>query len=221
MKAIYFLFIATIFALSIQSCREQKKPTLTATVTPTGEDSLALILDLLSKDSLNPELWKLQYQLFMERKDTVKAIRSLRRYTYLLPEDGNGWLEMAQIMANQENPDVLIITDSLSKVPDEMIRARASYIRGLYFTNTQDDQKALAAFENTILINYTFIDAYIEKGIILYNAKKYEQALKTFQQAFKIVNNNAELYYWIGKSYEGLGNAAEAADWQKKYEALK
>jgi tetratricopeptide (TPR) repeat protein len=221
MKAIYFLFVATGFALTIQSCREQKKPTLTATVSPTSEDSLALVLDLISKDSLNPQLWKLQYQLFMERKDTVRAIRSLRRYNYLLPEDGNGWLEMAQIMANQENPDVLVITDSLSNVPDEMIRARASYIRGLYFTNKHEDDKALAAFENTILINYTFIDAYIEKGVILYNAKKYEQALKTFQQAFKIVNNNAELYYWIGKSYEGMGNQTEAADWLKKYEALK
>ena len=137
------------------------------------------------------------------------------------PEDGDGWLEMAWLLAERKDRGALIITDSLSLVKDETIRTRAQYIRGLYYSNTGQDDKALKEFDSTIVHNYTFIDAYIEKGIIQYNHKKYEDALKTFQQAFKIVNNNAELYYWIGKCYEGLGNTAEAADWQKKYEALK
>ena len=157
----------------------------------------------------------------LKKKILSRPCSSLRRYNYLAPEDGDGWIEMAWLLAERKDPGALIITDSLSLVKDEMIKTRARYIRGLYYSNLGQDDKAMREFDSTIVHNYTFIDAYIEKGIIQYNHKQYNEALKTFQQAFKIVNNNAELYYWIGKCYEGLGNQAEAADWQKKYEALK
>jgi len=208
--------------LFLTSCKDSAKPKNTVPVAATEEiDSLQTVLNLLQTDSLNPALWKKQYELFLEKKDTMKALLSLRRYNYLAPEDGDGWLEMAWLLAERKDRGALIITDSLSLVKDETIRTRAQYIRGLYYSNTGQDDMAMKEFDSTIVHNYTFIDAYIEKGIIQYNHKKFEDALKTFQQAFKIVNNNAELYYWIGKCYGGLGNAAEAADWQKKYEALK
>jgi tetratricopeptide (TPR) repeat protein len=207
--------------LSLASCNDQPGPKKPIPVAQAETDSLQTVLNLLQTDSLNPALWKKQYELFLEKKDTMKALLSLRRYNYLAPEDGDGWLEMAWLLAERKDRGALIITDSLSFVKDETIRTRAQYIRGLYYSNMGQDDKALNAFDSTIVHNYTFIDAYIEKGIIQYNHKKYNESLKTFQQAFKIANNNAELYYWIGKSYEGLGNTAEAADWQKKYEALK
>ncbi len=211
-----------LFTLSLFiSCKDQHKKEGVAAVRTSQPDSLQLVMDLINTDSLNPDLWKKQYQLFLDRQDTLKALLSLRRYNYLAPEDGDGWIEMAWLLANRKDPGVLIITDSLALVKDDMIRTRAKYIRGLYFSNIQEDDKALREFDSTIVYNYTFIDAYIEKGIILYERKKFEEALITFQQAFKIVNNNPELYYWIGKCYEGLGNKTEAADWQKKYDALK
>ncbi len=221
MKSNVFFLLITLMIVMTLSCGEKTVEKKTASGSLSGNDSLQLVADLISQDSLDPKLWKLQYQLFRERADTVQALKSLRMYNYLAPEDGEGWLEMAGLLANLKNPGALVITDSLALVKDDMIKTRAKYIRGLYYSNIQQDDIALRAFDSTILFNYTFIDAYIEKGIILYDRKDYNAALKTFQQAFKIVNNNPELYYWIGQCYMGLGNKGEAADWQKKYEALK
>ena len=216
-KIPYFLIILVLQFSCTHST--EKKPS-GQSPTP-GIDSLKEISALIAKDSLNPNLWKKQYQLLLECKDTLAALRALRHYNYLAPEDGDGWLEMAWLLADRKDPRVLIITDSLFRVKDDMIRSKARYIRGLYYSNIGQDDLAIPEFDSTILHNYTFIDAYIEKGIILHDRKQYAEALKTFQQAFKIVNNNPELYYWIGQCYEGLGNKTEAADWQKKYEALK
>jgi tetratricopeptide (TPR) repeat protein len=215
------ILLILIMAMLLFSCSNGtvKKPE--KIITSQVEDTLEMLDLQIAKDSLNPELWKMQYQLLILRKDTMAALRSLRHYNYLAPEDGDGWLEMAWLLANSKNPGALIITDSLLRVKDDMIKTRARYIRGIYFSNINQDDQAIREFDSTIIHNYTFIDAYIEKGIILHDQKKYAEALKTFQQAFKIVNNNPELYYWIGKSYEGLGNKVEAADWQKKYDALK
>jgi len=221
MKPGISIFTIGLFTMLFISCKDQEGKKDKVAVIPMALDSLQIVINQLRTDSLNPELWKKQYQLFLENKDTLKALLSLRRYNYLAPEDGEGWLEMAWLLADRKDPGVLIITDSLTLVKDDMIRTRAKYIRGLYYSNKHDDERAIRAFDSTIVFNYTFIDAYIEKGIILYNHKKYTDALKTFLQALKISNNNAELYYWVGQCYEALGNASEAADWQKKYEALK
>jgi tetratricopeptide (TPR) repeat protein len=221
MKSVISILALSLTAIVMFSCKDQNRTESPDTIPRAKVDSLQLVMDQVSTDSLNPELWKKQYQLFLERKDTLKAMLSLRRYNYLAPEDGDGWVEMAWLLANKKDPGVLIITDSLALVKDDMIRTKARYIRGLYYSNIQQDDMALREFDSTIVHNYTFIDAYIEKGIILYDRKKFKEALSTFQQAFKIVNNNPELYYWIGKCYEGLGNKTEAADWQKKYEALQ
>jgi len=149
------------------SCKVRPGPKKTLPVATTGEiDSLQMVLNLLQTDSLNPALWKKQYGLFLEKKDTLEALLSLRRYNYLAPEDGDGWLEMAWLLAERKDRGALIITDSLSLVKDETIRTRAQYIRGLYYSNMGQDDKAIIEFDSTIVYNYTFINAYIEKGII-------------------------------------------------------
>jgi tetratricopeptide (TPR) repeat protein len=218
MKSRVFFIAFQLFLISCGNNRDRKPIAIDPDPV---KDSLAELAFQIDKDSLNPVLWKKQYQLYLERKDTPAALNSLRFYNILVPEDGDGWLEMAGLLAARKNAGVLIITDSLFRVKDEMIRTRARYIRGIYYSNINQDDQAIREFDSTIMHNYTFIDAYIEKGIILHDHKQYAQALKTFQQAFKIANNNPELYLWIGRCYDGLGNNSEAADWQKKYDALK
>jgi len=54
------------------------------------------------------------------------------------------------------------------------------------------------------LENYTFFDAYIEKGILYNQQGSYQNALETLQIAFNLTKNNPDLYYWIGKSLRGI-----------------
>jgi tetratricopeptide (TPR) repeat protein len=69
----------------------------------------------------------------------------------------------------------------------------------------------MASFDLTIQNNYTYYDAYIEKAILLHQQGAFEQALESLQIALNLTKNNPDLYYWIGKSNEGLNNKKEAA----------
>jgi tetratricopeptide (TPR) repeat protein len=184
-------------------------------------DSVDLVLKDLAKDSANPVLWRRLYELQLDKGDTQDALTSLRNYTLLAPEDGNGWLELAWLLADTKDERTLTVTDSLELVPDPVISSRAAYIKGVYFSNIGQDDRAVAVFDSIINTNYTYLDAYIEKGIIQHHRKQYAEALKTFQQALKVNTSTPEVYFWISRCYEGLNNLAEAEDWRKKYEALR
>jgi tetratricopeptide (TPR) repeat protein len=52
--------------------------------------------------------------------------------------------------------------------------------------------------------------AYREKGIALYQEKKYEEAIKVLSRGVTLQNNFDEGYYWMGKCYEKLNKKDEA-----------
>ena len=73
-------------------------------------------------------------------------------------------------------------------------------------------------FNQAIQHDYYFLDAYMEKGSLFYNAKNYEEALETFELAAKVSPTFAEAYYWMGKTKEALGQKEEAKlDYQRAY----
>lgn len=120
-------------------------------------------------------------------------------------------IEQLYLMASEKNSTCLPLTDSiLHSTSDPNSRAEAFYIKGLYYANIKDISKAEQYLDSTIKENYTFYDAYIEKGILLNERGDYKNALNTLQIALEITKNNADLYYWIGKSYEGLKMNKEA-----------
>ena len=212
---------AIIACIQILISCGNSEPKSSATPVKTGVDSIAIVKEQILKDSLNPALWQKLYELQIEKGDTAGGLRSLKLYTYLVPEDGNAWLELAWLLADQKDPQVLIVADSLQKVEDPNIRSKAKFLTGVYYSNLGQDDKAISIFDSVIVNNYSFVDAYMEKGIILYDQKKYELALKTFQQAFLLRKNDPEIFLWISKSYAGVGNKAEAEDWKKKYDAIR
>lgn len=123
----------------------------------------------------------------------------------------NSPIEQLYQMASEKNSTCLSLTDSiLHSTSDPNSRAEAFYIKGLYYSNIKDLTKAEQCLDSTIKENYTFYDAYIEKGILLNERGDYKNALRTLQIALEITKNNADLYYWIGKSYEGLKMNREA-----------
>ncbi|HSF45983.1 MAG TPA: hypothetical protein VLA58_08220, partial [Chitinophagaceae bacterium] len=155
------LFIAPLF-----SCNNKNQ--VDAPVPPVV-DSLEVFRKKVKTDSLNPELWQKIYQLELDKGDTAQAVSSLRNYTLLVPEDGNGWLEFAWLLADTKDSRALQVTDSLKLVKDPEIGTRAAYISGVYYSNIGKDDRALAVFDSIITTNYTYLDAYIEKGIILHD----------------------------------------------------
>ncbi len=218
MKRLIFLVLTSV----LFSCGNEKKTEPhTLNPNPSSTDSVQFIRNQILQDSLNPVLWEALYNAELTKGDTAAALRSLHMYTNLVPENGDAWLTMAWLLADKKDPSVLVIADSLQKVDDQRIKSTAKYLTGVYYSNLGNYDRAIAIFDSVILNNYTFFDAYMEKGIIQHDQKKYADALKTFQQVFLIKKNDPEVYLWISRCYEGLGDKAQAEDWRKKYEGIK
>ena len=67
-------------------------------------------------------------------------------------------------------------------------------------------------------MNYNYLNAYIEKGKVLLDQKKVDDALKTFQLANTISPAFPDAYYWIGRCQEEMGKKQDAKlSYEKAY----
>ncbi len=88
----------------------------------------------------------------------------------------------------------------------------------MYYSNINEKAKALEYFNKAIQADYSFLDAYMDKGQVLYDEKKYAEAISVFQLALKVSATYADAYYWLGKCQEALGKKEDARlNYQRAY----
>lgn len=155
----------------------------------------------------------------LEKKNEVPAlIDALEKAHTLLP----GNLEIIEKLAYQyaENKnirslalaDTIISYDSLGENPNPY------YIKGNYFANTGNTAKAIYWFDETIKHDHRYLAAYIEKGKILFDQKKFEEAAGVFKLANTISPAFPDAWYWIGRCQQQAGQLVEAREsYQKAY----
>jgi tetratricopeptide (TPR) repeat protein len=84
------------------------------------------------------------------------------------------------------------------------------FLKGIYFANTGNKKEAMIALNQSIVENYRFIDAYIEKAILLYESNEFKKSIKLLQKGIEIDRFQADLYYWIGRNSEKLKDLNES-----------
>lgn len=165
------------------------------------EAALAEYNELLSKDSLNFMAWFEKGQLLSRLKDTPAAIMALERSYAIQPINYTG-LALANIYSLQKNPRVLIICDNILNRDSTGDVIDALFIKGMYYADTKDYQKAIGHFDLCIDLDWKFIHAYLEKGIIYFEQEKFPDALAIFKKATVVSNTNPDAYFWVGRCYE-------------------
>ena len=119
-------------------------------------------------------------------------------------------MALARIYVDQKNPRALDICNILLARDTAGVQTDPVYMKGIYYSEINDDNNALKEFEECIRRDWKMTDAYIEKGIIFFERKKYDTALKTFSMASTVSNTDADAYYWMGRCYEATGNKEDA-----------
>lgn len=170
---------------------------------------------LLQQDSLNFETWYEKGDLLVKLGDTVEAIEALEQSYRLQPINYTG-LALANLYASTLNPKALVLCDELLLKDTTNSLTEPLYIKGSYYSDTKQYKEALAMFEECIRRDWKFTDAYIEKGIVLFEQKEYAKALEVFNMATTVSNTNADAWYWIGRCYEATGQKDLAIDHYKK-----
>jgi len=152
----------------------------------------------------------LKSDILEEKNDTAGSIQTLEQAYFFAPFYEELCYNLAFKYAENKNPVVLSLCDSLQHADSLNEKAEPYYFRGLYFSNTNQKEKALSFFDQAIQHNYYYMNAYIEKGKILFDQKKINNALKVFELAEKISPTFPDSYYWVGRCWEVFGQKAEA-----------
>jgi tetratricopeptide (TPR) repeat protein len=186
------------------------------------EEALTICNEILSVNPQQVDVLKLKADLLFKQGKTDESVKMLESAYALTPYDMELNYSMANNYAESNNPKVLALCDSLIREDTLGLHAEPYYLKGIYYLNTDDNAKALAQFNMAIQKNYQFLNAYIEKGKIQYNEKKYAEALKTFQLASSIKSTFPDAYYWIGMCQEATGDNENAAvNYRRAYELDK
>ncbi len=173
--------------------------------------ALAEAEKVLSNDSNNLRFWRIKAQLHFAVKDTLKSIKAYEKVIDLFPEPGD-MMDLGSLYASTKNPMALEIADALIIGKKANAEKEALFLKGLYYTNIGDKSRAISFFDQCLNIDYTFMFAYREKAIALYDQGKYQDALSVLKKATTLQNGFDEGYYWAGRCYEKLNKLGDAIE---------
>jgi tetratricopeptide (TPR) repeat protein len=186
------------------------------------DEALKICDDILGKNPEQVDVLKMKADLLDKKGDLPNAIKILERAYTITPFDINLNYLLADKYSADNNPKAIRLCDSLIKMDSLHIHPEPYYFKGIYYSNINDNAKALSAFNDAIQHDYNYLPAYKEKGEILFNAKKYNEAMKIFQLANIIDATYPDAYFWMGKCQEAMGQKEEAKlNYQRAYELDK
>lgn len=166
----------------------------------------------IKKDTADDRLWDKKAELYIgERNDTVNAIKAYEKAISIFP-DPKYIMSVGWLYAQTKNSNALVMADALLQASKAHAEKEALLIKGLYFSVIGDKQKAIQFFDGSLNIDYTYMMAYREKAIVLYDTGKYEEALKVLDRAVTLQNKYDEGYYWMGRCFEKLNRTNDAID---------
>lgn len=174
------------------------------------QQALSQMDSLISKDSLNFGLWYRKAALQQNTADTSGALQSYRYAIRIYPSP-DAMLAAANLLAEKKDSTALLICETIEK--QRMGReytAHCNFISGVYYARTGNQQQAMTFFNNCIMNDLNYLEAYMEKGFILFDQKKFNDALTVFEMVVQLKNTYADGYYWTAKTEEALNNKAEA-----------
>ncbi len=176
-----------------------------------NDAALSTINNALQKDSTNAYLWDLKSIAYAEKADTVASILALEKAIDILPLP-DYIVSLGNLYALTGNAKAIEMADALLMSKKANAAKEAYYIKGLYYRYKNEQLQSIPFFDKAIVSDYNFILAYLEKGLALYDLKKYKESADVFETAVKVQNQFDQGYYYLGQCYEKLNMIQEAIE---------
>jgi len=174
------------------------------------EEAIVICDKVLQQHPEQVAVLMMKSDLLEQENDTSGSINTLEQAYHFAPSNEDLCYNLAFKFAQSKNPKVLTLCDSLLKHDTIEKKAEPWYFKGIYYNAINEKSKALECFNKAIQSDYSFLDAYMDKGQVLYDQKKYAEAISVFQLALKVSAAYADAYYWLGKCQEAVGKKDDA-----------
>lgn len=200
--------ISTLDSLSVKI--EQANQQLDA---GNAKKAIKLLETEIDKNPSNTRLLNNLGMAYLNNLDTSRAIALFQESLVMDSSQPDATYQLGFLFAAVKNDKALDVANVLIKqkgINKEQLNAQGHYIKGLYFVNIGKPLIAMQAFDESIISNYTFLDPYIEKAIVLYEVKKFDESLKILSKVVAIDRYQPDAYFWMAKNHERLGNIEDA-----------
>lgn len=174
------------------------------------DKALAITDAMLAKFPGQLDAIGIKADIYKEQGKEQEALALLEKAYALQPRDKETAYNLAYAYAEAKSPKTLPLTDTLIKYDKTETVARAWYIKASYYKNNGNGKEALRYYDSSSIADYNFLDAYLDKGKLLLQQKKYEPALKAFAIGQKVSPATADFYFWVAKTQEAMGQKADA-----------
>ncbi len=174
------------------------------------DSAISFTKRLVKKDTGDAYLWNIIATLSYENEDTMAAINAFQKAASIYPLP-DYFIALGTIYAEKKDTQAIEIANTLLEHPESnSVKDNGYFIKGLYYNYTNQPDKALSVLDSALKINFTFMFAYREKAIALYELRNYKEAIRVLKKAVTLQNSFDEGYYWMGRNYEKLNEKDSA-----------
>ncbi len=173
--------------------------------------ALATVDKALKRDIANPYLWDMKSIVAGQKGDTAQAISAMEKAIQILPNP-EFVISLGALYAETGNQKALELADALLVGSKAKAEKEAHFIKGLYYSFKNEKETAIPFFNKCMALDYTFVQAYLEKALALFDLKKYVAAADVLEKAVTVQNQFERGYYYLGQCYEKLNRTQEAIE---------
>lgn len=185
------------------------------------DKAVAQIDVLLQKQPRNPAYLFMKADAMEKKGDTANAILFFEQAITAAGSFADAELRLAHLYAETGNANTVKLCDVMLKQTAAIkLRSDILHIKGIYYNKIRDTKNSLRIFNQIIKEDYSYLDAYIEKGLVYYDQQKFAEAWKVFKLSTEVKNSFAEGYFWMAKTEEKLNRKEDAINNYKRALAL-
>ena len=176
---------------------------------------------LLKKEPNSPAYLFMKADALEKKGDTSNAINYYQQAINAAGLFTEAQMRLASLYAETGNKMALNLCNMLLKEPTALkLRSDILFVKAAYYSKVKDTKNAMSIFDQIIREDYTYLEAYIEKGLLYYDMGKYAEAHKLFERTTNISNKFADGYFWMAKTEEKMNKQQDAIDNYKRSLAL-
>lgn len=179
------------------------------------DQTLALTAKAIINQSFNPTAYYLAAWSFMEKGDTLSALKNYLKAVEQNPDYFDAYVQLGILYSRKQPQMAEAYFKNALRLQPRHVHTR--YLLGLLYQEQGETDKAIATHQDNLAIDPNYVPSIFAMGVILMADRlDFREAIHWYDKVIALDNKNAPAYLNRGYCHEQLGNLRDAAaDYRK------